>query len=110
MKLEIHGLDDLENKLKEGADLGLVKDVLKKHATQMQQKAMRDVPVDTAALKRSIMLSMHDDGLTWKLKPLINYASYVEYGTRFNRAQPFIRPAFYQQRAKLLNDLRKIMK
>ena len=110
MKLEIHGLDDLENKLKEGADLKLVKDMLKKHATQMHQKSMRDAPVDTGALKRYIMLSVHDGGFTWRVKSLINYGSYPEYGTRYQAAQPYIRPAFYQQRTKLLNDLRKIMK
>ena len=110
MKLEIHGLDDLENKLKEGADLGLVKDMLKKHATQMQQEAMRNAPVDTGALKRYIMLSMYDGGFTWRVKSLINYSSYVEWGTRYQTAQPFIRPAFYQQRTKFLSDLRKIMK
>ena len=51
MKLEIHGLDDLENKLKEGADMKLIKDMLKKHATQMHQKSMRDAPVDTGDRK-----------------------------------------------------------
>ena len=137
MKLEIHGLDDLESKLKEGADLKLVKEVLKKHATQMHQSTMRKVPADTGALKRSIMLSMHDDGFTWRVKPLIKYAAYVEYGTgiyasngggrktpwvyynaklgRYVKtqgmmAQPFVRPAFYEQRNKFMKDIRKIMK
>lgn len=110
MKLQINGTGDLKKKLKDGADLGLVKDVLKKHATQMHEQTLRNAPVDTGALKRSIMLSMHDQGFTWRVKAMVNYAAYVEYGTRFQSAQPFIRPAFYQQREDMLRDLRKITK
>ena len=137
MKLEIHGLDDLESKLKEGADLKLVKDLMKKHGSQMQKNAMRRARVDTGALKRSIQMSTEDGGFTVRVGSSMEYAPYVEYGTGiyasngmgrrtpwfyYNAklghvvqtsgmmAKPFIRPSFYEQRNKLIKDLRKIMK
>lgn len=110
MSLTIEGLEPLKDRLKAGADANLVKEILKANAAEMHQFAMRKVAVDTGTLKRSIMLSMHDDGYTWRLKPLVNYAPYVEYGTRYQTAQPFIRPAYYQQLARFKADMAKITK
>ena len=121
MKLEIHGLDDLESKLKEGADLKLVKELIKKHGSQMEAQMMRNASFKghysngvfvkpTGATKRSITMETSDRGFTAKVGPKTHYAPYLEYGTRKMSAQSFVRPAFYQQRTKFLNDLRKIMK
>lgn len=110
MKMSINGIDDLQKKLKKNANMDTIKQILKKHGSEMNQKAARNVPVDTGTLKRSIMLSMHDGGYTWRVKALVNYASYVEYGTSEQSAQPFLRPAFYEQRQELMKDLRKITK
>lgn len=110
MKLEIHGLDDLESKLKEGADLKLVKDMLKMHGSQLEQSAMRRAPVDTGFLKRSIGMTVEDSGFTVRIGSTAEYAPYVNFGTRFQTSQPFLTNSFYEQRNKLMGDLRKIMK
>lgn len=108
--MKITGADALQKRLNRLATLADVQNVIKKHGTQMQQGAMRKAPVDTGFLKRSITLSMEDGGLTARVGSNAKYASFVEYGTRFQSAQSFLRPSFYEQRNRLQADLRKIMK
>ena len=110
MKLEMHGIDDLESKLKDGADLDLVKDLMKKNGSELEQNAMRRSPVDTGFLKRSIGMTVEDSGFTIRVGSTAEYAPYVNFGTRFQTSQPFLTSSFYDQRNKLIKDLRKIMK
>lgn len=81
--------------------------VVKHHGAQLQQNAQRYAPVDTGTLKRSIRLEIRDSELTAEVAATTDYAAYVEYGTRFMLAQPYMRPAFQQQEGKFLRDLRK---
>lgn len=52
-----------------------------------------DTPPPTGALKRSISLSFENGGMDAVVGPHMYYAAYVEYGTRFMRAEPYVRPA-----------------
>lgn len=106
----LKGLDELEKALKEKATMQDVKDVVKMNGAEMQAKAMRNAPVDTGALKRYIMISIFDGGFTSRVNSLMNYAPYVEYGTRFMNAKPFLKPAFNQQKIQFRNDLNRLMK
>jgi len=108
--MKITGTDALEKRLKRLATLSDVQNVVKVNGTEMQRKAMRKVPVDTGALKRSIGMSMSDGGLTAIVGASMEYAPYVEWGTRFNSAQPYLRPSLYEQREKFKNDLARLMK
>jgi len=40
----------------------------------------------------------------------VNYAGYQEFGTRHNRAHPFLRPALYDSRAKLVKNVARAIK
>lgn len=68
-------------------------------ARQMQEAALDEayqtarqlVPVRTGFLKRSIRRVR--EGGKYILRALAHYALYVEYGTRYMAAQPFLRPA-----------------
>ena len=53
---------------------------------------------------------MKDSGLTAEVAPHTNYAAYVEYGTRYMDAQPYIRPSYMQQSARFKDDLKKLCK
>jgi len=53
--------------------------------------AKRLSPVDTGRLRNSITHTTDDD--TVYIGTNVEYAPYVEYGTRYTRAQPFIEPA-----------------
>ena len=51
-----------------------------------------------------------DNGLTAEVAPHTNYAGYVEWGTRFMNAQPYVRPAYMQESERFKEDLSKLMK
>ena len=110
--MSIIGFKGLGKMIKGLADIGKNSDskVAKVNTSEMQQNAMRTVPVDTGFLKRSITLELKDMGLTGIVEPYANYASYVEYGTRFMDAQPYIRPNYEKQVVKFTKDMEKFVK
>lgn len=110
MGIRWHGMKELQSGLKDAAKLEAVKRIVLQNGSEMQQASMRLVPVDTGTLKRSINLSIEDDGLTAVLTPRASYAPYVEYGTRFAEAQPFVRPAFDRQAVIFKRDIEKLTK
>lgn len=110
MGIEIKGAEKLAKKLKKNCDMGMVKKVVRYHGAALQRRAMRTVPVDTGNLERSIGLEVTDGGMTATVKPTAEYAPYVEYGTRFMNAQPYMRPSLEEQGAAFKADLGKLVK
>jgi len=108
MGLKFNGMADFTAGMRERLDMDLAKKVVMLNGSELQQKAMRKAPVDTGQLKRSIMLDISDKGLKATVAPHTDYASYVEYGTRFTDAQPYIRPSFNEQVVQFKNDLERI--
>lgn len=84
--------------------------VVRKNGAELQQKEQRTVPVDTGNLKRSILLTVEDGGMTSTVEPTANYAGYVEYGTRFMGAQPYVRPNYEEQKEIFMKDMKKYIK
>ena len=125
-KITVKGLDDIQKKLKANATLADVKKVVRKNGAEMQKKMQKNADFKghyewekgtgkvkvspTGETKRSIGLEITDGGLTAESGPETEYAPCVEWGTRFMEAQPFIRPAFEEQKKKFQNDLRKLMR
>lgn len=77
--MSIIGFKGLGKMIKGLADIGKNSDskvtkVVKVNTSEMQQNAMRTVPVDTGFLKRSITLEFKDMGLTGIVEPYANYA------------------------------------
>ena len=108
MECKIEGADKLIKKLKMNVRMDDAKRVVRHNGAELQQKAQRNSPVDSGDLKRSIGLEIVDDGLAAEVEPTMNYASYVEYGTRKMAAQPYMRPAFNEQSAKFKSDMDKL--
>lgn len=66
-------------------------------ALKMTELATLKAPVDTGALKASIQMSpMTPLATEWVVSAGVNYAAYVEYGTKKQRAQPYFRPALHE--------------
>lgn len=86
-----------------------VKQIVKQNTAELTQGAQRKAPVDTGNLRRSITMDLSDGGLTGKVKPTADYAPYLEYGTRFQSAQPFMQPAFNKQKAQFKSDMDKLV-
>lgn len=114
MKFEIEGIEELQKKLKSNITLKDVKRVVGYNGSQLQQKIQLAADFDkgyqTGATKRSVTLSIKDSGFTAEAKPTTKYSPYLEYGTRFMEAQPFVRPAFNHQKEKFKNDMDKLVR
>lgn len=120
-RVRIDGFDKLEAKLKRNMDLGAVRTVVRKNGADLQTKAQKNAPVGTpqstgipgyvgGTLKRSVELDITDGGLTVEVEPTADYAAYVEYGTRFMEAQPYLKPAYDEQKKKFVKDLNGLVR
>ena len=110
MEVKLEGFDELQAKLKKNVKLEDVKVVVQYNGSEMQTTANIICPKDTSNLANSITLELTDGGFTAEVEPHMDYAAYVEYGTRYMSAQPYMRPAFMQQSARFKSDLSKLMK
>ena len=110
MRIKITGMNELRTGLDKRMDLKAVRTVVQKNGADLQGNAQEKAPVDTGTLKRSIGLNLTDSGLTATVAPTGEYAPYQEYGTRYMDAQPFVGPAFNEQKNKFVNDMKKLVK
>jgi phage protein, HK97 gp10 family len=110
VSVKFNGVKELKVVLKKKADMGAVRQIVKKNGAGLQVKAQRNAPVDTGTLKRSIGLDISDGGLTAESKAGAEYAPYVEWGTRFMEAQPYMKPAFHEQREQFKRDMDRLAK
>lgn len=108
--VKLEGFDELQTKLRENARLNIVKACVRKHGSEMQNTAHEICPRASGRLADSIKLELTDGEMTAEVAPHMNYAAYVEYGTRFMDAQPYMRPAYMQESARFKADLAKLMK
>lgn len=108
--VELIGFDKLEVKLKKSMNMDAVKTVVKRNGAQLQTKAQKNAPVDSGTLKRSIGLDITDGGMTAEVEPSAEYAAYVEYGTRYMDAQPYLKPAYNEQKQKFIRDLNELVR
>lgn len=108
--VKLIGFDKLEVKLKKSMNMDAVKTVVKRNGAQLQTKAQKNAPVDSGTLKRSIGLDITDGGMTAEVEPSAEYAAYVEYGTRYMEAQPYLKPAYNEQKQKFIRDLNELVR
>ena len=107
--IKIVGMEKLQKKLKKNVQMDDVKRVVRHNGAEMQTKAQQNAPVDTGTLKRSIGLEITDSGMTAEVGPTADYSPYVELGTRFMDAQPYLGPAFKDQKEKFKKDMKKLV-
>lgn len=66
----------------------------------VQTRAKRLCPVDTGRLRSSIQTTMpfrRGNNLVVSVGSNVNYARFVEEGTRYMKAKPYLRPALEQE-------------
>ena len=127
LQFELKGLEKLQTKLQRVAKMEEVERIIEKHGTEMQRKAIinaskfrghyegrgknKHFVKPTGATKRSISVnSSKIDRFKYRVAPGTAYAAYVELGTRKMSAQPFIKPAFDEQKKLFKNDLERLVK
>lgn len=127
VRFELKGLEKLQKKLQKVAKMEEMERIIEKHGAEMQRKAIinaskfrghyegrgknKHFVKPTGATKRSISVNSSKVGrFKYKVAPGTDYAAYVELGTRKMSAQPFIKPAFDEQKKLFKNDLERLVK
>lgn len=127
MGVKLVGINELSLALKKHADLDAVKKIVKQNGAELNSKAQKNTNnftghyewkpgkgkvfvKPTGNLKRSIKMSTKDSGLTAEVEASAEYAGYVEHGTRFMEAQPYLKPAFDEQKEQFKKDMKKLTK
>ena len=127
LQFELKGLEKLQAKLQRVAKMEEVEHIVEKHGVDMQKKAVTNASKfrghyegrgknkhfvkPTGATKRSISVnSSKIDRFRYRVAPGTAYAAYVELGTRKMSAQPFIKPAFDEQKKLFKDDLERLVK
>ena len=110
-RVEIKGDDILLKALQTASNMKAHKAIVQKHGADLQKKAQSNAVFThgyaTGATKRSITLEITDGGFTAKVTTGTDYSGYLEKGTRFMEAQPFMKPAFDVVQPKFIDDLRR---
>ena len=113
-KIKIEGLDELQEALKDNITMDDVKRVVRQNGSEMQQKIQKNADFDkgyqTGTTKRSVGLEIKDGGFTAEVEPGTEYSPYLEYGTRFMEAQPFVKPGHAAQAVQFKKDMQKLVK
>lgn len=112
--IKVTGLDELQKALKENVTLDDVKKVVRHHGSGLQKLMQTNADFkkgyQTGTTKRSIGLEIKDSGFTAEVGPETEYSGYLEYGTRFMEAQPFIKPSHQVQKEKFKRDMQKLVR
>lgn len=104
------GLEELQGKLRDNATLDDVKRVVLTNGSQMANSAQRLAPVDTGRLAGSINLTLEDGGLTANVRDGVEYGAYVNFGTRFMSAQPFMTSSLQFHAERFKRDMGMLVK
>lgn len=113
--VSVRGADELQKKLvklAEKANDAQLKTALLAGAKPIENTAVAKAPIDTGTLRRSI----HSEagrvagGLVVRIGTNVEYGLYQEMGTRRMRAQPYLRPAFNQNRVAALREIMRALK
>lgn len=113
--IKVVGDRQLVAKLKKCCNLDAVKTVVQHSGDELNmnmKSATKSAFVKgytTGETARSINTEITDGGMTAEVGPSTNYAVYVEYGTRYMSAEPFVKPAFDQTAPKFISDLKKVV-
>lgn len=110
--ISVKGADKLLQALKENVTMDDVKRVVRHNGSELQRKMQSNADFkmgyQTGQTKRSIGLEIVDSGLTATVEPTTEYSPYLEYGTRFMDAQPFVKPAYDEQKEKFKRDMKML--
>ena len=113
-KMKVTGLKELQKALKDNVTMDDVKKVVRQNGSELQRKMHDNADFTrgyaTGQTKRSIGLEITDGGFAAEVEPKTEYAPYLEYGTRFMDAQPFVKPAYNDQVQQFKKDMQRLVK
>lgn len=110
LSLTMPGADQLVRNMSDRVGKRRVNQVIKRNVAQLNKRASRGAPVDTGHMRRSIKPELFPEVLSGEVTAHADYAAYVNYGTRFMDARPFMTNAKNEQIPIFLNDMRNLVK
>jgi HK97 gp10 family phage protein len=85
--------------------------IIETHGTNMAGMAAQNAPVDTSALRNSVLSESGMVGeLTYAIQDGVEYGIFQELGTSKMAAQPFVIPAIESGAQKFLNAFAELFK
>lgn len=114
--IEFKGIDKLQKKLRENMKLEAVKNVVRFHGGQLAERMKAQTRQSfkkgytLGGTASSINARITDGGLEARVGPTTDYAEYVEHGTRFMEAEPFVKPAFDVQKERFKYSMKKFVR
>ena len=115
ISITLEGSAKLKKALLDKAQMTAVKRIVSKHGDLLNNRMKRQTTVSyikgysTGDTAGSINTSFASDGLSVSVGATTLYAPYVEYGTRYMDAEPFVRPVFDVQKSAFIADLKSLM-
>lgn len=114
IEFRVDGLEEISKELRRNLDMKEVKSTVKRNGKELQQKIHDNAEFkkgyQTGTTKRSVGLTFTDAGFTAESGPTTEYSEYLERGTRRMEAQPFVRPAFEDQKEIFIKDLKGLVR
>lgn len=114
--IRFEGVYELDKKLLDSLDLNAVKRVVQKNGDQLNSRMKRNTT--TAFVKGyskgdtggTINTEILDGGMTASVGPNTEYHAYPEFGTRRMEPEPYIKPAWEEQKEQFKSDMDKLVK
>ena len=109
MDFKIEGIDEFNAKLKEMKEEypNHLDEAMDDTADAISLMAQIKVPVDTGRLRASI--NVQREYLRKSIGTNVTYAKYVEFGTSGQRPQPYLRPAYEENKNRVSEFLEEIL-
>ncbi|MDY5835763.1 MAG: HK97-gp10 family putative phage morphogenesis protein [Eubacteriales bacterium] len=108
VKFDKKGLDELAKALDSDKLHKQAERIIAYHTADLHTRSQRKVPVRTGHLKRSGIAKTDLERLEGRVKYSADYAGYVEKGTRYMDAQPYLEPALNEVKPALVADMKKL--
>lgn len=115
-EIRFEGLYELDKKIRDSLDMDAVKRVVQKNGDQLNRRMKQNTRsafvkgYSTGDTAGSINTDLSDNGLTAAVGPTTEYHAYPEFGTRFMEPEPYIKPAWEEQKEQFKSDMDELVK
>ena len=108
LRIELKGVEGLKSKLFNlvGKVRRGTEDTVAETLLLIESDAKQFAPVDTGRLRSSIHTELAPNRLSGSVEVGVSYGIFLEFGTRYQRAQPFLFPAYEKNRAAFVARLK----
>lgn len=108
--IQFKGVSELQQTLLLAQNLNDVKRIVRQHTSNMSRIASRSAPVKTGFMKRSLVTSIADGGLTGIAEFYAEYTPYQEWGTRWMPGKFFLKRGFETASREFIADMQRLVK